>query len=172
MTVCPEIRSRIAMSMLFHSRSTLAQSGWTSRTLSRSRKSARFSRGSSGLFRRLPVAEQRREKPGVQIDLVVLAAKDREHVEAFPATGFVPFVDPCRLHEQQQIRAVHDGTVPRKFVGRMAAIPLRTPGPRRNRSPSRGLADGHSHAFARMQSLRRSAQTRTSLDGGATGPSM
>ena len=51
----------------------------------------------SGLPGRLPVIQQRREKPGVQIDFIVFAAQDREYVERFPATGFVPVVNMCRF---------------------------------------------------------------------------
>ena len=38
------------------------------------------------------MVEQRREKPGVQIDFIVLAAQDGEYVERFVAAGFVPII--------------------------------------------------------------------------------
>ena len=67
---------------------------------------------------RLPVVQQRREKPGMQIDLIVFAAQDREHVEWLPAAGFVPVVEPRRLLQQQPKRVVHDGTARRSAIGR------------------------------------------------------
>ena len=45
-----------------------------------------------GRATRLPVSEQRRKKPGMQIHLVTFRAQNGEDVEVFPLYGSVPFI--------------------------------------------------------------------------------